>query len=187
MNKILAFLLLITTIAINTNALAVTISKCILPDGSIEFTNNGCSKSNRLQSRRTFSQDLTRSKVKIIVNKTRKQKPFKQADFVHLQKKLIGAKTIKEMELYSKKIIRNVNTFAQQGKLGAAYNMVAATYVKISKYLKKRQWEGQSVAEYTFKFRTLFEDILITQSTTSSSTELNQAIQNAWQNYQSSS
>jgi len=130
---------------------------------------------------------MTRSEVKIVRKRTKAQKPFKQAGFVDLQKKLIGAKDLNEMEKYARTITNKVNNSAQQGKLNAAYNMVAATYVKISKYLKKKHWEGQSVAEYTFKIRTLFEDILITQSTTNSSVEFNQIIESAWQNYQTKS
>lgn len=182
----LSFLIIISLL-LSSNVHSVTISQCILPDGSIEFTNQGCSKSNRLHSRRMFSNDLSRSDVKIIKKKSRKQKPFKQAAFVQLQEKLLGAKDSTEMEQYARSITRKVNTSAQQGKLTAAYNMIAATYVKLSKYLKKKHWEGQSINEHTVKIRTLFEEILITQSTTSSSAEFLQVIEDAWQNYQSNS
>ncbi|MCU7801017.1 MAG: hypothetical protein KZQ70_12985 [gamma proteobacterium symbiont of Lucinoma myriamae] len=64
--------------------------------------------------------------------------------------------------------------------------MVAATYVKLSKYMKKRQWEDHSIEAHIPAIRTLFEEILITQSTTSSTIEFNHAVENAWLNYQKS-
>ena len=99
---------------------------------------------------------------------------------------MLAAQTLQEMEKYAQTIIGKVRTSAQDGKIKAAYDMVAATYAKISKDLKKSRWEGQSVAEYTLKIQSLFEEIMITQSTISTATELNQVIQTAWENYQAS-
>lgn len=149
---------------------ASSISQCKQPDGSILFTNQGCSRSSHVYSK-------TRRK---------NQHPFKQAAFIQLQKKLLGAKSSVEMEKQAKKITTEVSFSAQQGKLNAAYNMIAATYAKLSKHLKKKQKDGQSVKEHTNRLRQLFEEILITQSTISTSKELNEAIQTAWLNYQSS-
>ena len=166
------------------NVAAVTISQCQLPDGSIEFTNQGCSKKGQLHARRTFSKNLNQSEV-INVRKTKKrqQKLFKQPSFVRLQDKLIKSDNLTEMEKYTQLIIDSVKSSAQQGQLDAAYDMIAATYVRISRYLKKQRWQGQSVDEHVVKIRTLFENILISQSTTSSATELAQVIQNAWLTY----
>ncbi len=62
--------------------------------------------------------------------------------------------------------------------------MVAATYVSLSKYMKKRQWEGLQIETQTIKIHSLFEEILITQSTISTANELNQAIETAWGKHQ---
>ena len=169
----------------SSTAQAVTISQCVLPDGSIEFTNQGCSKSNQLHSRRTFSNDLTRSQVIRVTKTKRKPKLFKQRTFVGLQKKLINAQSMSEMKQHSETIIDAVKASAQQGQIMDAYDMIAATYVNLSKYVKQKNWEGKTVESYIYKFQSFFEYILVSQSTTSTANELTQVIQKAWQTYSS--
>lgn len=178
--------ILSTLFFISHQVMAGTISQCIQPDGTIEFTNQGCARSNNLQSRQSYSRYSTQSLVSKSKVKRKRSAEFLQANFVHLQKKLIRAETLKDIEAHAKTITNTVNSHAQQGKISTAYNMVAATYVKLSKYIKKRQWEGQSIEAYIPGIRTLFEEILITQSTTSSIRDFNQAVKNAWLNYQKS-
>lgn len=168
---------------LNTQVQAVTISQCQLADGTIEFTNKGCTKSTQLHSRRTFNKDLNNSQLVKVRKTKRKQKLFKQKSFVHLQNKLIKAKNLSEMEKHAQIITDTVKASAQQGQLDAAYDMVAATYVKISKYLKNKRWTGEPTADYMTKIRSLFEEILISQSTTSSAQEMTLIIQNAWKSY----
>ena len=166
--------------------MAGTISQCKQPDGTIEFSNQGCSKSNSLQSRQSYSRNSIRSLVSKGKVKRKRSAEFLQPAFVQLQKRLIRAETLKDIETHAQTITNTVNSHAQQGKISTAYNMVAATYVKLSKHMKKRQWEGQSIEVYIPGIRTLFEEILITQSTTSSTIEFNRAVENAWLNYQKS-
>ncbi|MDX2506939.1 MAG: hypothetical protein QNL62_21035 [Gammaproteobacteria bacterium] len=174
-------------VTMSGNTLATTIFQCELPDGTIEFTNKGCSKSNSLFVRKIVSSsNTTEVRKKRIKKKNRPRAPFTHTGFINLQNKMLGAQTLQEMEKYAQTIIGKVRTSVQQGKINAAYDMVAATYAKISKAMKKSQWEGQSVAEYTLKIQSLFEEIMITQSTISTTTELNQVIQTAWKNYQAS-
>ena len=186
MNNALLILILTLSMGMFSNVSATTISQCKQPDGTIEFSNQGCSKSNSLNSKRTFRRNFTQSYVTNLRKNSRKGAPFRQADFVALQNKMLAAQNLQEMQKHAQTIIAKVRTSAQKGKLNAAFNMVAATYAKVSKEMKKKQWKGQSVNRHTFKVLTLFEDILITQSTTSTASELNQTIQSAWENYQAS-
>lgn len=62
--------------------------------------------------------------------------------------------------------------------------MVAATYVALSKYIKKKQWTEQKVNPLSEKIRQLFENILISQSTTANHSELLKIIQEQWSQYQ---
>lgn len=176
--------ILTTFLFISHNVMAGSISQCVQPDGTIEFTNQGCSKSNRLQSRQSYSRNSTQSLVTKGKEKRKRSAAFLQPTFVQLQKKLISAETLEDIEAHAQTITDKVNSHAQRGKISTAYNMVAATYVKLSKYMKKRQWDGQSIEAHIPDIRTLFEEILITQSTTSSTIEFNRAIENAWLNYQ---
>ncbi len=167
------------------NAHASSITQCVQPDGTIEFTNQGCSKSNRYNSKSTYKHNSTQSLVKKTRKKSnRNSAPFRQTSFVQLQKKLLKAETKKESEQHAKIITEKVRSHAQKGKLRNAYDMVAATYVKLSKHIKKRQWEGLEINIQTVKIRSLFEEILITQSTISTAKELNLAIESAWEKHQ---
>lgn len=189
MPQILLIPLLALCLFVSDKTLAASIFQCEQPDGTIEFTNQGCAKSNTLYSKRTYNNNFTQSNVtrvnpKKAKKKSRRRAPFTQSGFVHLQSKLLNAQTLVEMEQHAQTITDKIRSSAQQGKINAAFDMAAATYAKLSKYLKQRQWEGHSVAEYAFRIRTLFEEILITQSTISTTSEFNQAIQSAWKNYQ---
>ncbi len=165
---------------------AATITQCTQPDGTIEFTNQGCSKSNSYNSKTSFNRYSTHS----LVSKTRKKNkkrsaPFRQADFIHLQNKLLKAETIAESEQHAQLITNKIRKHAQSGKLKSAYDMIAATYVTLSRDMKKKRWEGQKINTQTLKMQRLFEEILITQSTISTSNELHQAIESAWKKHQS--
>lgn len=185
MNKKLITLFFILKLLLSHTAFAASITKCTQTDGTIEFTNQGCSKSNRLNSRILYSNDSNRSLTTITWKKNiRKSAPFRQPAFVHLQDKLIMAETLQESEQHAQKITEKVRFHAQKGKLKTAYDMVAATYVKLSKHLKKRQWEGREINTQNVRVRTLFEEILITQSTISTADELDQAIEIAWEKHQ---
>lgn len=94
------------------------------------------------------------------------------------------AETLQESEQHARTITEKVRSHAQKGKLKTAYDMVAATYVKLSKHLKKRHWEGRDINTQNVRIRALFEEILITQSSISSADELHQAIEIAWQKHQ---
>ncbi len=178
-----------TALLFSQYAWSVTISQCVQADGTIEFTNQGCSQSSKLSARRVFSNDLTQSYIKNTrttrhVSK-RKQKPFRQKDFIKLQSQLLQAHSLSEMEQLSRTIMYKVNDHARKGNLRAAYNMIAATYARLAKEHKKKQWEGQPVPEHSLKIQKLFESILITQSTTSRPEEMTLIIQNAWNQLQS--
>ncbi len=166
---------------------AATITQCVQPDGTIEFTNQGCSKSSRYNSKATFNRYSSQS----LVSKTKKKNKrrtasFRQADFINLQNKLLKAETMEEIAQRAQIIIDKVRAHAKNGELKLAYNMVAATYVKLSKDIKQKNWEGQKINPINLKVRTLFEEILITQSTISTADEFNQAIKTAWKKHQSS-
>lgn len=184
MNKQLLIFFMTFYIVISNNSSASTISRCIQPDGTIEFTNKGCSKANSLHSKKSFTRNFTQSHITTFKKNKSKRASFNTSGFIHLQNKMIKAQTLPEMEKHAQTITDKIRSSAQQGKINTAFNMVAATYAKLSKYLKKRQWEGQSVEEYTLKIRSFFEEILITQSTVSTAEEFNRVIQTAWKKYQ---
>ena len=182
MNKKQVILFLILFI---NNASASNITQCVQPNCTIEFTNQGCSKSNHYNSKSTYTHNSTQSLVKKTKKKSnRKSAPFRQTSFVQLQKELIKAETQKEAEQHAKVITEKVRSHAHKDKLKNAYDMVAATYVRLSKHIKKRQWEGLEINAQTLKIRSLFEEILITQSTISTANELNLAIESAWEKHQ---
>lgn len=167
------------------NVAASSIIQCTQPDGTIEFTNQGCSKSNSYNSRTTYRHNSTQSLIKKTKKKkNRKSYPFRQNSFVQLQNKLIKAKTQQEVDQHAQVITEKIRSHAQRGKIKNAYDMVAATYVKLSKHIKKREWEGLEINSETIKIRSLFEEILITQSTISTANGLNLAIKSAWKNRQ---
>ncbi|MCW8928926.1 MAG: hypothetical protein OQL19_01660 [Gammaproteobacteria bacterium] len=182
-NSIIIFF--ISQIWFSNNTIASSITQCIQDDGTIEFTNQGCSKSSRFNSKSIYKHSSNQSLVKKTRKKSkRKSKPFKQADFVQLQNKLLKAETQQEIEQHAQKITEKVQSHAQRGKLKNAYDMVAATYVKLSKHIKKKEWEGQEINNQTVKMRSLFEEILITQSTISTANEFNLAVESAWKKHQ---
>ncbi len=165
---------------------AATITQCVQPDGTIEFTNQGCSKSNSYNSKATFNRYSSQSLVsKTKKNNKRRTASFRKADFISLQNKLLKAETMEEVAQRAQIITDKVRTHAKNGELKLAYNMIAATYVKLSKDIKQKHWEGQKINPTSLKIRTLFEEILITQSTISTADEFNQAIKTAWKNHQS--
>ena len=166
--------------------IASRITQCTQADGTIEFTNQGCSKSSSYNSSTSYRNNSSQSLVKKTRKKSnRKSAPFRQTAFVQLQNKLIKAETQIEIEQHAQIITEKVRSHAQKGKLKNAYDMIAATYVKLSKHIKKRQWEGLQINTQTVKIRSLFEEILITQSTISTASDLNLAIENAWIKHQS--
>jgi len=154
------------------NTMAGTIIKCVQTDGTIEFTNKSCSKNGRYQSKNHYKRGSKHIRS-----------AFLQADFLYLQKNLIHAKTQGGIEQQAHKIINKINTYAQQGKINSAYNMTAATYAKLAKHIKEKQWQAQSINKHLLPIRSLFEDILLSQSTTLTSGEFNQAIEMALLNY----
>ena len=183
--RIPGILCIFLTLFLSQNIWSVTISQCIHADGTVEFTNQGCSRSSKLKARRVFSNDLSQSYIKSSRISKRKQKPFRQKDFIKLQSRLLQANTLAEMEQYSRTIIYKVNKHVQKGNLRAAYNMIAATYARLAKEYKQKQWKGQPVSAHTLKIQELFEKILVTQSTTSRPEEMTRIIQNAWEQFQS--
>ncbi len=154
------------------NTMAGAIIKCVQADGTIEFTNKSCSKNGHYQSKSHYQQ-----------GSKHRRSAFLQADFLYLQKNLIHAETQGDIEQQAHKIINKINTYAQQGKINSAYNMTAATYAKLAKYIKEKQWRVQSINKHLLPIRSLFEDILLSQSTTLTSGEFNQAVETALLNY----
>ena len=180
---------MVTALFFSQYVWSVTISQCVQADGTIEFTNQGCSQSSKLSARRVFSNDLTQSYIKNIhtsrhISK-RRQKPFRQKDFIKLQSQLLQAHNLSEMEQLSRTIMYKVNEHARKGDLKAAYNMIAATYAKLAKEHKKKHWEGKPIPQHSLKIQELFENVLITQPTTSRPEEMTLIIQNAWNQLQS--
>ncbi len=151
---------MITALFFSQYAWSITISQCIQADGTIEFTNQGCSQSY-IKNTHT-SRHISK----------RKQKLFRQKDFIKLQSQLLQAHNLSEMERLSRTIMYKVNEHAQKGNLRAAYNMIAATYAKLAKEHKKKHWEGKPVPQHSLKIQELFENVLITQPTTSRPEEI---------------
>ncbi|GEM_PF-3246504 len=181
------FIVLYLSFLFSKPAIALTISQCRQPDGTIEFTNKGCTKNNQLFSRQRFSSN-SKHNLKIKKISRRKAKAaFLQTDFVHLQKKLLQAKDEADMKVHALTITRKIKLRAQQGEINSAYNMLAFTYAQLSKEIKQKKWMGQPINDTSKKIHLFFEQILITQSTITSSTEFNQAIETAWQNSRLSS
>jgi hypothetical protein len=94
---------------------------------------------------------------------------------------------LSDYERHAQSITNKVQIHLQNGKLKPAYDMIAATYVKLSKDLKQKQWQGQPINKHSLKIHALFEEILISQSNISNNSELNQVIEKAWHNYQGDS
>jgi hypothetical protein len=174
MNKKFLILLFMFNLFLHSDSIAGTIIQCKLSDGSIEFTNKSCSQS-KISNKKYKSQ---------WIKKKRKSLPFKEKNFIHLQNKLLQANTIKEINSHAQKITDKISYHAKRNQLKIAYDMIAATYVKLSKKLKKQQWQEFTVHIPTMKIRNFFEVILISQSTVSNSNEFEQVIKVAWKHYQ---
>ncbi len=174
-----AFIIQVTLLSVlwAHNANTAGIIQCTQPDGTIEFTNQSCSKSNSFTSRSTYKKNSNKRQTK------RNSAPFRQTSFVKLQKRLIKAETQDDAEKHARIITEKIRSYAVKGNLKYAYDMVAATYASLSKDIKKKQWNGIEINDQTLKIRALFEKILITQSSTSSAKELNLAIEDAWTNH----
>ncbi len=182
MNKSLLILCSALTILISQNITASAITQCIQPDGTIEFTNQGCSSQQTRQTKKQLTH------ISFSSRKTHKRKhPFRQQSFVALQNKLIKAEAQLEIEQHAQAITDKIHQALKTGSLKNAYNMVAATYVKLAKHLKKKQWEALAINNQALRTRALFEEILITQSTVTDTEELTLIIDTAWKNYQEKS
>jgi hypothetical protein len=166
-----------------TGHASMTIVQCIQPDGTIEFSNKGCSKSNQLKSKKIYRHDLSSSRVVSVNAKKKKPRPFRQGSFIKLQQNLIAAQNSDEIKQHARKITDKINYSAQAGQLNAAYDMVAATYAKIARHIKNKRWQGQDVHTHTLKLKNLFESILITQSTTANNGDFKIIVQSAWQKF----
>ena len=150
-------------------AYASSIRKCRQSDGSLLFTNKPCPMATR-----SFSK---------VYSKKRKVPPFRQANFVRLQKTMIQAKSAEIMELRAQVIMDKALSLAKQGRMNNAYDMVAASYAKLSTDIKNRHWNDQPISHYSLKIRGLFEEVLISQSTTSTAIVMENIVQAAWKNY----
>jgi len=157
--------------------MATSIIQCRQADGSIEFTNKSCSKKSNFREKKSYqSNNYTKNIVK-------KSADFLQVFFIQQQKQLLQSNTQSEIRKQGQIISQTIHSYAQQGKLSSAYNMVAAVYAKLSKQIKKSRWQGQAVSPDKHNIRLLFENILITQSTTSSIEEFSHIIDESWHNY----
>ncbi len=162
-----------TILLANQTIMAATIIQCRQADGSIEFTNKSCSKKNKSRSKTNYSSS----------NHHKKSTDFLQGFFIQQQEQLLQATTQKEISKQGKIITQTINSYAQQGKLNSAYNMVASVYAKLSKQIKKYHWQAQPVSHDKQNIRLLFENILMTQSMISSIEEFSNTIDKSWQNY----
>lgn len=169
MNKLLIISFIIFCMLSNSHA--SSIRKCRQTDGSILFTNKPCPIATR-----SFSSVFNN-------NRNRKVPPFRQANYVRLQNTMIQAKTADVMEQRAQVLIDKAVSLARQGKINNAYDMVAASYAKLSAKLKDKRWKGQPIEEYTLNIQGLFEEVLISQSTISSANTLEAIVQTAWNNY----
>ena len=145
--------------------------KCRQSDGTIVYTNKVCSIATR-----SYTSVFNR-------NRNRKPPPFRQANFVRLQNSMVNAKSADNMEERAQVIIDKALSLAQKGRMNNAYDMVAASYAKLSEQLKDKRWKGQPIDDYALKIQDLFEEVLISQSTTSTSVDLEAIVQAAWKNY----
>jgi len=172
------FLVLLTSFLVLSmnSSYAASIRKCRQSDGTLVFTNKPCAIATRSRPS-VYNKTFTN---KSFSRQYRKQAPFRQKAFVQLQKKMITADSIEKMEEHSQEIINKTITYTKKGKLNTAYNMIAASYARLSEDLKNKQWKGQKVSDYALKIRLLFEKILISQSTTSTAKEFNEVVQAAW-------
>ena len=150
---------------------AASFWKCRQSDGTVIYTNKTCSSIARPSSN-VFNK-----------SKNRKVPPFRQANFVRLQNSMINASSAKKMEQRAQIIIDKALTLAQKGRINNAYDMVAASYAKLSKQLKDKRWKDQPIEGYALKMQSLFEEVLISQSTTTKPVELELIVQTAWENY----
>lgn len=185
MNKLLLLLFFSLNLLATNSIASGSISQCIQPDGTIEFTNKACAKSNVLKSKKQIT--MRSSTLKNTRKSQRRKAPFRQQLFVTMQNKLIKAEAQLEIEQHAQLITNKIHRQVQTDSLKNAYDMVAATYVKLSKHIKKRHWEGLSIKSQTRRTHRLFEEILITQSNITSKEEFTQVIETAWKNYQKKS
>jgi len=167
-HKILLLIILISLVNISY---ASSIRKCRQSDGTILFTNKPCSIATR-----SFSSLYNK-------NRYRKQPPFRQASFVRLQKTMIQAKSAENMENHARIIMDKALTIAKNGHMNNAYDIVASSYAKLSEQLKNKRWKGQKIEVYSLRTRRLFEEVLISQSTTSTFVAMEIIVQVAWNNY----
>ena len=168
--KIISFIVLISLVNISY---ASSIRKCRQSDGTILFTNKPCAIATR-----SFTSLYNEKKY-------RKPAPFRQASFVRLQKTMIQAESADKMQQRARVIMDKALTIAKNGHINNAYDIVASSYAKLSERLKNRHWKGQIIESYSLRTQRLFEEVLISQSTTSTFVAMEIIVQAAWNNYSS--
>ena len=167
-----------TAAAANNTLWAATIYQCEQPDGTIEFSNQGCSKSSTLENKKRY-----RHKKLYNIKKSRSPN---RLNISHLQNKILKSTSADEMEKLAKQITDKVFTKAQQGQLRIACNAVAATYAKIARQLERKKRNGESVSQLSASMQMLFEEIMLSEATLNSADDLNKEIALAWEKYHTS-
>lgn len=156
---------------------AATIYQCEQPDGTIEFSNQGCSKSNKLERKKSY-------KNKKLYN-VKKASTSSKLNITHLQNKILKSASAGEIEQHARQITDKVLSTAQKGQLRIACNAIAATYARLSRQLVQQQRQGKPINPYSANIHMLFEEIMLAEATLNTVNDLNREITLAWEKYHS--
>jgi hypothetical protein len=175
--KLLMLTVFFTTIAFTDALRASTIYQCEQPDGTIEFSNQGCSKSNTFKRKKTY-------KHKKLYN-VKRSRSYGGLNIAHLQNKILKSTSADEMEKHARAITDTVLNTAQKGQIRIACNTIASTYAKLARQFERRKRQGEPVPLPSAKMQMLFEEIMLAEATINTANKLDREITLAWEKYRS--
>ncbi len=176
MKKLYYLILPVVVIAALSNtARAETIYQCEQPDGTIEFSNQGCSKSSKLERKKSY-------KHKKLYN-IKKSRSSSRLNISSLQKRILQTSSADELEKYAREIIDKVHSTAQKGQLRIACNAIASTYAKLTRQQQRQKRQGKAVPLSSANIQMLFEEIMLAEAMINTANELEREISLAWEKY----
>lgn len=170
--QLLMLIVFLIAIAFSHTPQAATIVQCVQPDGTIEFSNQGCSKSNTRKRKKVYNAKNKRASSKLNISR--------------LQNRILKSTTADEMETHALQIIDKVSKTAQKGQLRIACNAIASTYAKLARQRQQQHRKGQPVNPPSANMQMLFEEIMLAEAAINTADELDREITRAWEKYRTS-
>lgn len=176
--KLIILTVFITATAFSYTLQASTIYQCEQPDGTIEFTNQGCSKSNTLERKKRYKQQKFYT--------VKKSRSSGKLNITHLQNKILKSTSTDEMEKHARAITDTVIITAKKGQLRIACNAIASTYAKLARQRVQQKRQGKQVDLPSSNIHMLFEEIMLAEAGINTADDLDREISLAWDKYPAS-